>query len=201
MGLCLSWVGELIGLCSPTSASPWAREAAGISSSSCSRGASSVGSSGLAAPHPSGCYLSQPARSGPSTRAFPPWGTDLFARPLLTELVGYLLISEILSLCHNPFIRPVCVTAFVTDKKQACRQTLSSHMLHPLKWKPVLIHQQNQLFSWIANLVITRCRSTQPLKQDGAFFHHFLAKLYCQKSKKGAGFCLGKGTVHGVKLP
>lgn len=84
--------GWVSWLCSPVSASSRAREAGGISSCSSRPGrtASSVGSSGLAAPDPSGCYPSQLAGSGPR-RVFPRWDTDLFAPSLLTELVGSYL--------------------------------------------------------------------------------------------------------------
>lgn len=74
----------------------------------------------LAAPAMPGCRWSQ--RSGPSWRAFSHWDTNWFAPPLLRELTG-----SYLSLEYYPSVpmEPECVTAFVTDKTWACRQTLT----------------------------------------------------------------------------
>lgn len=132
MDLLFSWVGEL---CSAVGAGPRARRSHGGSGSQQTWQDSS---SALAASELCGHYLSQPTKPGPRRRIFPQRGTNLFAPSLLMELVGPSLSPNTIPV-SQPGHPGYPVTAFVADKEQVPRQTLSSRVLHFSQVNPVWI--------------------------------------------------------------
>ena len=127
MSLTFSWVDELIGLCSPMSASPRAREAAGTGSSRHGRTAPSVGSGGLAAPDLPGHCPSRPATSGHSRRVFPRWGTDLLAPSLPMELVELYLSPK-----YYPCVTTSSYSLYVWQLLSQIRSRHAGKHYHPI---------------------------------------------------------------------
>lgn len=127
-------------------------------------------------------------------KSFPTLGHQLVSSSSAHRACRILLISEILSLCHHRFIQPICVTAFVTDKKQACRQTLSSHMLHFLKWNQCWFISKNSCFLELQILLSLGADTLSHWSKMGHSFTFFSQFVLPEEQKKnrrlpGQGLC------------